>query len=204
MTEKEKNILFAAEKIFAEKGFEGTSTREISKEAKVNISMISYYFGSKEKLFERIFEYRTSEGLIFLSEVKKRKDIDAWQKVEIMIETYTERVKNLKTFYHILQREQLSCTNSRIHQLMVKTKISFLELYTEICKEGRNDGVFKNEIAPDLLHATINGTLFTAVNSLPVFKIFYKEENYEQDFYQRLKNHLKEIFKNLLGYEEKK
>lgn len=52
MVSKEENILFAAEKLFAEKGFEGTSTREISKAANVNISMISYYFGSKEKLYE--------------------------------------------------------------------------------------------------------------------------------------------------------
>ncbi len=58
---KEENILFCAEKLFAEKGFEGTSTREISKEANVNISMISYYFGSKEKLLQRIFEYRMTE-----------------------------------------------------------------------------------------------------------------------------------------------
>ncbi len=48
MISKEENILFAAEKLFAEKGFEGTSTREIAKAANVNISMISYYFGSKE------------------------------------------------------------------------------------------------------------------------------------------------------------
>ena len=42
MISKEENILFAAEKLFAEKGFTGTSTREISKAANVNISMISY------------------------------------------------------------------------------------------------------------------------------------------------------------------
>ena len=39
---KEK-ILKAAIKLFAEKGFDGTSIREICKEAEVNICMISYY-----------------------------------------------------------------------------------------------------------------------------------------------------------------
>ena len=58
MISKEENILFAAEKLFAEHGFQGTSTREISKAANVNISMISYYFGSKEKLYEKLVEYR--------------------------------------------------------------------------------------------------------------------------------------------------
>ena len=50
MITKEENIMLHAEKLFAEKGFDGTSTREIAKNAEVNISMISYYFGSKEKL----------------------------------------------------------------------------------------------------------------------------------------------------------
>ena len=63
MISKEENILFAAEKLFAEKGFEGTSTREIAKDANVNISMISYYFGSKEKLYEKLVEYRMNEYL---------------------------------------------------------------------------------------------------------------------------------------------
>ena len=69
MISKEENILFNAEKLFAEKGFDGTSIREISKEAQVNVSMISYYFVSKEKLFEKIFEYRMNESLSFAKEV---------------------------------------------------------------------------------------------------------------------------------------
>ena len=74
MISKEENILFSAEKIFAEKGFAGTSIREISKDAKVNVSMISYYFGSKEKLFERIFEYRMNESLSFAKDILGNED----------------------------------------------------------------------------------------------------------------------------------
>ena len=50
----DNKIFLAAEKLFAEKGFAATSTRDIAKNAGVNVSMISYYFGSKEKLFEEI------------------------------------------------------------------------------------------------------------------------------------------------------
>ena len=58
----DQKILFTAEKLFAEKGFYATSTRDIAKSAGVNVSMISYYFGSKEKLFEEIFKVRMKEG----------------------------------------------------------------------------------------------------------------------------------------------
>ncbi|WP_435525244.1 TetR/AcrR family transcriptional regulator [Chryseobacterium indoltheticum] len=43
---RRKYIIRCTEKLFAENGLQGTSTREISKEAaNVNITMISYYFG---------------------------------------------------------------------------------------------------------------------------------------------------------------
>ncbi len=49
-----KKLLKCAIKEFAEKGFEGASTREIVKQAGANISAISYYFGSKEGMYTEI------------------------------------------------------------------------------------------------------------------------------------------------------
>ena len=132
MISKEENILFSAEKLFAEKGFEGTSIREISKEANVNISMISYYFGSKEKLFERIFEYRMNESLSFSKEILANTEIDEWQKLMIVITRYVNRVKKLKTFYVILQREQLTNKNENIVKILEDSKKGFLSIYTQI------------------------------------------------------------------------
>ena len=48
-------ILDVAERIFADKGFSGTSLREIVGAAKVNVAAIHYHFGSKEALFEAVF-----------------------------------------------------------------------------------------------------------------------------------------------------
>lgn len=48
------DILNAARTLFAKKGFEAVSVREIAKESSQNISMISYYFGSKEGLYKYI------------------------------------------------------------------------------------------------------------------------------------------------------
>lgn len=49
-------ILEAATKLFAQKGFDGTSIREICKKAEVNLCMISYYWGGKQKLYQGIIE----------------------------------------------------------------------------------------------------------------------------------------------------
>jgi AcrR family transcriptional regulator len=59
-----ERILDAAEEIFARRGFEGASTREIASSAGVNISSLHYHWASKETLyvavFRRVFERITA------------------------------------------------------------------------------------------------------------------------------------------------
>lgn len=52
----EQKIFTVATELFANNGFDGTSIREICKKADINISMISYYFGGKKELYEKIIE----------------------------------------------------------------------------------------------------------------------------------------------------
>jgi AcrR family transcriptional regulator len=49
-------ILEAAEAVFAAKGFEGASTREIAAKAGVNISSLHYHWETKETLYYAVFE----------------------------------------------------------------------------------------------------------------------------------------------------
>ena len=49
-------IFEAATNLFAKKGFDGASIREICKAADVNLCMISYYWGGKRELYEGIIE----------------------------------------------------------------------------------------------------------------------------------------------------
>ena len=49
-------ILEAAEEVFATKGFEGASTREIAAKAGVNISSLHYHWESKETLYYAVFQ----------------------------------------------------------------------------------------------------------------------------------------------------
>lgn len=52
----EQAILDAAERLFLEKGFARTSTTEIAREAGCNQALVHYYFRTKDRLFESIFE----------------------------------------------------------------------------------------------------------------------------------------------------
>ncbi|MDR1075672.1 MAG: TetR family transcriptional regulator [Xanthomonadaceae bacterium] len=54
-------ILGAAEELFAAHGFAGTSLRQVTRRANVNIAAVNYYFGSKENLINEVFRRRMDE-----------------------------------------------------------------------------------------------------------------------------------------------
>ena len=208
MISKEENILFAAEKLFAEKGFSGTSTREISKAANVNISMISYYFGSKEKLYEKLVEYRMREGRYFSDEMLSRTDLNEWEKIERIVEQFVKRVQKNRLFFRIMQREQLYSDNPAIVEFLKQTKLSFLSTYAKILESGIEKGIFTKSPPIYLIHSTVSGTLFYASNARKMYKNFMQNEDeedvFDEQFFSELTTHIKHILKDLLGYEENK
>ena len=53
-------LLAAGRQVFARRGYDGASVREIAAEAEANLGAITYHFGSKRKLYEKVLE----EGLL--------------------------------------------------------------------------------------------------------------------------------------------
>ena len=56
--ETRTRILDAAEELFMQHGFEGTSMRLLTAKAGVNLAAVNYHFGSKDALIEAVFRRR--------------------------------------------------------------------------------------------------------------------------------------------------
>lgn len=85
-----KRILNAAVKLFAQKGFDATSTREICKEAGVNLCMISYYFGGKQELYGAIIEDMIEKQTKYISETfdlnQNVKSLSEQAKIDLLLD----------------------------------------------------------------------------------------------------------------------
>ena len=93
--ENSKNrILETATTLFAQKGFDGTSVREICQKAGVNLCMISYYWGGKRELYEGIIEnlieQQTEYARTFMDLDKSPSEYSKSECVELLI-TILER-----------------------------------------------------------------------------------------------------------------
>jgi AcrR family transcriptional regulator len=73
-------ILGAAEELFAQHGFGGTSLRQVTSRADVNIAAVNYHFGSKDNLVTEVFRRRMDEmsaqRLALLREACERDAVD--------------------------------------------------------------------------------------------------------------------------------
>lgn len=205
-SEKQIQIIEAAEKLFSEKGFNGTSVRDIAEHAGVNLAMISYYFGSKEKLMEALFTHRGDNIRMQLEGMLYNKGMEPLEKFYQLIDYYIERFQKQECFHRIMAREQIVHTKGATAELMLNMKKTNLELIRKLVQEGQKAGQFKKNVDISLMMATLIGT----VNHVLTTQFYYRElnglqslseEEFQKHIRKKLSLHLKSIFKATLTHE---
>ncbi len=204
--EKQVQIIETAERLFSAKGFEGTSVRDIAQEAGINIAMISYYFGSKEKLIEAIFDYRISYTRLTMLGLLQDESLSPTIKIEKIIDSYINKMMSNQCFYRLMSQERAILEVHNITELIYDSKSKNMDMVKKIIHEGQRTGEFRKNVDVSLLMATLIGTS----NHFTVSQEFYRrynnmkempEEEFQKHLKKKLGNHLKSIFKALLTNE---
>ena len=204
--DKQIQIIETAEKLFANNGYEGTSVRDIAEEAGINIAMISYYFGSKEKLLEALFSYRAEGTTQKLESMLKDKEQTPLEKVNMMIDFFIEKFHDQHCFHKIMMREQVARRHAATTELIHQLKKHNQQLVKELIQEGQKSGVFIKTVDIPVLMATLVGT----ISHMVATQHYYREinnlqempdEQFQKLMKKKLSAHFKFIFKAILTHE---
>jgi AcrR family transcriptional regulator len=199
MADKREHILVAAEDLFAEKGFDGTSVRDIAQQAGVNLAMISYYFGSKEKLLESLIEFRAGYVYGILEELNKDETLNPWDKIDRLVDFYVDRILNNLRFHNIMYQE----SSTRSEDIRIRTKaikIRNLEQIAKIITDGQQKGLFR-QVDIAMTVGTIMGTISYYTQSkyysctILALNEDVNDEQYRQRLSPRLKAHLRQLLR---------
>jgi len=205
--DKQVQIMETAEILFAEKGFNGTSVRDIAEKANVNLAMISYYFGSKDKLLEALFGYRGEYFKLKLETMIEDKELNSLEKMNTLIDHYIEKIMQQQCFSRIMVREQVLNHTGITAELIFQMKKRNQELISKLIHQGQKKGEFKKNIDIPLMMATLIGT----ANNLVATQFYYRElndlkhmneEEFQKHLKKKLSQHLKKLFKAILTNEE--
>ena len=205
--DKQVQIMETAEILFAEKGFNGTSVRDIAEKAHVNLAMISYYFGSKDKLLESLFDYRGEHVKLKLESMVEDKTLSSFEKLDLLIEHYIEKIMNQQCFSRIMLREQVVNHTGITAELITQMKKRNQQIISKLIHQGQKKGEFKRNIDIPLMMATLVGTAGHIIATQPYYREInnlqsMSEEEFQRHMKKKLSQHLKKLFKAILTNEE--
>jgi AcrR family transcriptional regulator len=203
--QKQLSILEAAEKLFASQGFHGTSVRDIAHEADVNIAMISYYFGSKEKLIEAIFLKRIFAWRQTLEGILKDASRSFVNRFDSLVDTYVVRVMTNPCFNLMMMRAQIQ-VDMNVNDLIHQNKKEVFEVINAFIQEGQKAGIFNKEVDTLMMVNTLVGTTNHVMSTRHHFQRIsnlehLSDEQLQEYLISHTSNHLKKLFKAILIHE---
>jgi AcrR family transcriptional regulator len=206
LSTKQAQLMDSAELLFSRKGFDGTSVRDIAEAAGINTAMISYYFGSKEKLMEEIFERKSLNIKEKVDNLLKDDSLDPLEKMYSLVDMYIDGILQRKTFHRILLCEQVINQNPSIVQLIDKMKAKNSEYINDLIRLGQKKGMFRKNIDIPMMTNTLIGTVSHTLLNIDFYKAYHhledlKEEEYERLLRKKLSVHIKNIYKAILTHE---
>ncbi|HRI58747.1 MAG TPA: TetR/AcrR family transcriptional regulator, partial [Saprospiraceae bacterium] len=191
----EEKIKEAAKKIFIEKGFGSTTTRDIAERADTNIALVNYYFRSKEKLFQEIFRECFIETFLPVARILND-DLPLEAKIYKFVDHMTELLKH-DPLLPMFVFSEIRSENSKICEVM-----------TELHAETPNR--FQHQLEEEAAKGNIRKTNFDQVEtSLMAMVIFpflsmnmmkMKKNMSTEDFYRFVDERKKCIPEMILTY----
>ncbi|RMZ60647.1 TetR/AcrR family transcriptional regulator [Chryseobacterium nematophagum] len=201
-TEKQIHILDIAEELIAKKGYEGTSVRDICSKANINVAMISYYFGSKEKMMTYLYQYRVLKTREKFSEFADTiNDGKPEMQMKEMIKYIVSQLFKYN-YFHGFVTQELRHTENLKDELLDFYQL-FVKKLDEVIKKGVASGVFTFTPKPEDILTTIIGSTLFVIRNRNFYELYVpskNEETYTKEAEKKIRMNLLLSVFAILGY----
>src|SRR4030042_2216069 len=169
-----EEILWAAEKVFAAKGFFPTTMSDIAREAEFGTGTLYKYFKSKEELYFTLIDEKIEE-INRLVKAELSQKTSAMERIKMVLGLQFEFIERNQDFFriYISERNRFEWTvkddlGKGIHEKMV----TYINILAEVMSQGIKGKEFKTMDPMDLAYALVG-----IVNSF-VFEWLISHETY--------------------------
>ncbi|MGV3764402.1 TetR/AcrR family transcriptional regulator [Parapedobacter sp.] len=130
----EEKIKQAARKVFTQKGYAATRTRDIAEEAGINLALLNYYFRSKEKLFEMVIMEKMQVLLGKVGPILMDEKTSIEEKVESVAEHYIDTLMSNPDIPLFVLGEIRSNPDKFANLVKTKTNITDSALFKQLAE----------------------------------------------------------------------
>lgn len=140
--ERRSEILDAAEKLFSEKGFDGTSTNDILDEVGIARGTLYYHFKAKEDILDAMIDRITGRLIQKAKKIAAKKELPVMQRL-----TMTMLSLNVDNdLGHEIMKQVHKPQNALMHQKMQEQMIASVNpVITELIMEAISQGICQTE-----------------------------------------------------------
>jgi TetR/AcrR family transcriptional regulator, fatty acid metabolism regulator protein len=160
-TDRRRQILAAAVKVFAAKGFHAARVGDIAEEAGVAYGLVYHYFKSKDELLETIFRSTWTDMLARVREVEAS-GVPATEAVRQVTALLLRTWRRDPDLVRVLVRE---VTRSPHVQQEIEEIGEAMEALENIVRRGQEVGEFQSELDPRLAAVVFYGALDEVLTS---------------------------------------
>jgi len=155
--EKYRMILNAAKQVFAMEGFYNSKVSEIAREAHVADGTIYLYFKNKDDILISLFE---EEIIRIIKTVRTELEgiSDPRQKLIKFCDNHLSIVETDRALAEVIQVE-LRQSNKFMREYKNKNFLAYLNIIADIVAQGQQQGMFRDELKPELCARIIFGSL---------------------------------------------
>ncbi|MCF8362038.1 MAG: TetR/AcrR family transcriptional regulator [Prolixibacteraceae bacterium] len=194
--ETEKKIIEAAKEVFVEKGLQGARMQQIADRAGINKALLHYYFRSKDKLFDAIFEDIMSQMFAVVAK-NIRTDMSLPELLEVFVRFYNDFFSE-NPFYPQFIFHEIWQNPDRLSEIMKSQQIAPAEIVEKIKQKvpAINNSGFTAE---HMIANVLGMTLFPHI-ARPLFqRVFFNNDNDEYScFLSERTDFLKELMTGAL------
>jgi len=154
-----ERILVAALDAFTEKGYDGATTREIASRAGVNLGLLQYYFGGKQKLWQAAVDLAFSELKGGLQAVLQDPAVaNERERTALLIRNFVTFVARKPQFVHLMHEEGKR-RGPRMRWLVDRHVKPIYETVEELISRGQIRGFLPAGIPPVHYHYILVGAI---------------------------------------------
>lgn len=128
----EDKIKQVARMMFIQKGFTGTTTREIATEAGTNLALVNYYFRSKEQLFKQIMLESLHEFFESVVDILNDSHTSLEIKLERLVERYIDQLNQHPDIPMFILSEIRSNPEIFLNEFLKGTKLRQTVLFNQL------------------------------------------------------------------------
>ena len=148
----EERIKAAARKVFHQKGFAGTRTRDIAEEAGINHAMLNYYFRSKEKLFGIVMMETMAQFFKGVNLMLNDENTSLEEKIDLIVSNYVDLLLKEPELPTFILNEVRPNPQAFVEQNPIKEALTHSVLTRQYA-----EAVARGEITePNLIQAILN------------------------------------------------